>query len=93
VGAEPRPPRRPPGIGAISLLAAVVVLVPGLVCYAALRALGLGVGGAGVLGLFVMIISMGCYPVILRRTGWVGPPRSRSPHPESDDADPAGGRP
>jgi hypothetical protein len=69
---------KPPGIGAISMLAAVVVLVPGIVVYVLLRALGLGIGGAGVIGLFVMILGMVAYPVLLRRTGWVGPPRSRS---------------
>lgn len=60
------------------MLAAVVVLVPGIVVYSGLRALGLGIGGAGLLGLLVMIVGMVAYPMILRRTGWVGPPRPRS---------------
>lgn len=71
-----RAPRRP-GIGAISMLAAVVVLVPGLLVYLALRALGLGIGPAGLLGLLVMILGMVAYPMILRRTGWVGAPPAR----------------
>jgi hypothetical protein len=62
------------GIGAISALAAVVVLVPGLVVYSLLRGLGLAIGPAGVVGLFVMILGMVAYPMILRRTGWVDPP-------------------
>ena len=70
-----RGPAKGPGIGAISALAAVVVLVPGIVVYVLLRGVGLGIGPAGVLGLFVMIGGMVAYPVILRRTGWVGPPR------------------
>ena len=72
-----RRPPKPPGIGAISMLAAVVVLVPGILVYVLLRAVGLGIGGAGVIGLFVMILGMVAYPVLLRRTGWVGPPRAR----------------
>ena len=68
---------KPPGIGAISMLAAVVVLVPGIVVYALLRAAGLAIGAAGLLGLLVMILGMVAYPVLLRRTGWVGPPRTR----------------
>jgi hypothetical protein len=85
-----RRPPKPPGIGAISVLAAVVVLVPGIVVYVLLRALGLGIGGAGVLGLLVMIIGMGAYPVVLRRTGWVGPPRRPTAGPPSA-ADPGPG--
>jgi hypothetical protein len=75
---------KPPGIGAISMLAAVVVLVPGILVYAALRALGLGIGPAGLLGLLGMILGMIAYPVLLRRTGWVGPPR-RAPTPATTD--------
>jgi hypothetical protein len=60
------------------MLAAVVVLVPGIVVYSVLRSLGLGIGGAGLLGLLVMILGMVAYPIILRRTGWVGPPRRRT---------------
>jgi hypothetical protein len=85
---------KPPGIGAISALAAVVVLVPGILVYAALRGLGLGIGPAGLLGLLGMILGMIAYPLLLRRTGWVGPPRRpatpaasdpRSAHPMGAD--------
>jgi hypothetical protein len=79
---------KPPGIGAISALAAVVVLVPGIVAYVALRALGLGIGPAGVIGLFVMIAGMVAYPVLLRRTGWVGPPRPRTAPAAPPDQEP-----
>jgi hypothetical protein len=67
------------------MLAFVVVLVPAVVVYAVLRAVGLGIGGAGLLGLLVAILGMVAYPVILRRTGWVGPSRRRPASP--------GGRP
>jgi hypothetical protein len=63
------------------MLAAVVVLVPGLLVYVALRALGLGIGPAGLLGLLVMIVGMAAYPMILRRTGWVGPSSARRAAP------------
>lgn len=82
-----RRPPKPPGIGSISALAAVVVLVPGIVVYVGLRSLGLGIGPAGVIGLFVMIAGMVAYPILLRRTGWVGPPRRRTPRPAPRTAD------
>jgi hypothetical protein len=89
---RPAPGRRPPGIGAISLLAGGVVLVPGILLYVVLRAVGLGIGAAGLLGLLLMIVCMCAYPVILRRTGWVGPPRQRpaagSPAPPSEGTRP-----
>ena len=72
------PPPKPAGIGAIFALAAVMVLVPGLLAYAALRAVGLAIGPAGLVGLFVMILGMVAYPMVLKRTGWVGPPRPPS---------------
>jgi hypothetical protein len=66
------------------MLAAVVVLVPGIVVYVGLRALGLAIGPAGLVGLLVMIVGMVAYPLILRRTGWVGPsPRRPAPPPET----------
>ncbi len=68
------------------MLAAVVVLVPGIVIYVLLRAAGLAIGPAGLLGLFVMIVGMAVYPVLLRRTGWVGPPRKPPPAAPRDDA-------
>lgn len=61
-----------PGIGAISALAFALVLVPGIAVYAVLSVLGLPIGAAGLLGLFVMVVCMGVYPVVLRRLGWVG---------------------
>ncbi|HSP36420.1 MAG TPA: hypothetical protein VLR26_01555 [Frankiaceae bacterium] len=63
------------------MLAAVVVLVPGIVVYVGLRALGLAIGPAGLLGLLVMILGMVAYPVLLRRTGWVGPRPTSRPGP------------
>ena len=84
-----RRPPKPPGIGAISALAAVVVLVPGILVYVGLRALGLGIGGAGLLGLLVMIFGMVAYPVLLRRTGWADPPRPPRAPAQDDDGGPA----
>ena len=85
-----RRPPKPPGIGAISMLAAVVVLVPGILVYVLLRAVGLAIGPAGLLGLLVMILGMAAYPVLLRRTGWVGPPRARPAADLPADEMPAG---
>jgi hypothetical protein len=81
---SPRRPPKPPGIGAISMLAAVVVLVPGIVVYVGLRALGLAIGPAGLLGLLVMILGMVAYPVLLRRTGWVGPRPTPAADPDHE---------
>jgi hypothetical protein len=71
------------------MLAAVVVLVPGILVYVALRALGLAIGPAGLLGLLVMILGMVAYPVLLRRTGWVGPRPNpaASRRPEQDEGE------
>lgn len=82
------------GLGAIGALAGVVVLVPGLVVYALLRAVGLEIGPAGLVGLLVMIIGVVVYPVLLRRLGWVDPPAP--PEDAEDDGvfgpDGSGGR-
>ncbi len=61
-----------PGIGAIAALAFVVVMVPGILLYVVLRAFGLAIGPAGLLGLLVMFVCVFAYPVLLRRLGWVG---------------------
>jgi hypothetical protein len=61
-----------PGVTAISLLAVAVVLLPGLVLFWLLRAAGLGIGPAGLLGLALTIVGVGVYPYLLRRLGWVG---------------------
>ncbi len=70
-GASPAAPGEP-GIGAITVLAFVVVMVPGIVLYVVLRAFGLAVGPAGLLGLLAMFVCVFAYPVLLRRLGWVG---------------------
>jgi len=79
-GEAPEPPApapaaqgsREPGIGAIAALAFAVVLVPGILLYAVLRAVGLEIGPAGLLGLALMFGCVVIYPVLLRRLGWVG---------------------
>jgi hypothetical protein len=65
-----RPPGSP-GIGSISTLAFVVILVPGIGVYLALHAAGLAIGPAGLLGLLVMFVCLGLYPPLLVRLGWV----------------------
>jgi hypothetical protein len=72
------------------MLAAVVVLVPGLLLYVALRAIGLAIGPAGLLGLLLMIVGMAAYPAILRRTGWVGPARRAATQPARRSVDSPG---
>jgi hypothetical protein len=44
--------------GLFMAFAAAVILVPGLSLYAVLRAVGLGIGAAGVLGLLLMFVSL-----------------------------------
>ena len=64
----------PPGIGSITALAFVVVLVPAVVLAAVLRAVGANLGVACMLGLLVAIIGMGLYPRLLKRLGWASGP-------------------
>jgi hypothetical protein len=68
---------RPTGVrssmGALALVGALATLVPGLLAYAGLRALGLGIGPAGLVGLFLMFVGTFAY------CGWLfGGGRSRS---------------
>jgi hypothetical protein len=79
-GAATRPTGRrkgAPGIGSIFVLAYIVILVPGVLGYIALRLLGLAIGPAGLLGLLTCLICLGCYPTVLRRLGWVPAKRKR----------------
>lgn len=76
--ARPARPARPagaPGIGSIFVLAFLVILVPGVGVYAVLHWAGLPIGGASLLGLLVVFIGLGSFPMVLRRLGWV-PSRS-----------------
>jgi hypothetical protein len=64
-------------MGSVAGLAFVLVLVPGIGLYLVLRAAGLGIGAAGLLGLLVMFVCLGVYPAVLGRLGWAG--RTRRP--------------
>lgn len=63
---------RTPGIAAVATLAFAVVMVPGLAAYAVVRAAGAAIGPAGLAGLLFFLVGTCCYPVLLRRLGWVG---------------------
>ncbi|MGF7237017.1 MAG: hypothetical protein ACQSGP_18950 [Frankia sp.] len=47
--------------------------------YVLLRAVGLAIGPAGLLGLLVMFVCLGFYPSLLLKLGWVPPRRRRQP--------------
>ena len=64
----------PPGIGSITALAFVVVLVPAVVVAAVLRVAGANLGIACMLGLLIAFVGMGFYPRILKRLGWLPGP-------------------
>jgi membrane protein YdbS with pleckstrin-like domain len=68
----------PPGIGSITALAFVVVLVPAVVIAAILSAFGASLGVACLVGLLFAFMGMGFYPKVLKRLGWLpGPPGSQ----------------
>jgi hypothetical protein len=71
--APPRPVRPPgaPGIGSIFVLAFLVILVPGVAAYAVLDWVGLPIGAASLLGLLIVFVGLGSFPMVLRRLGWV----------------------
>jgi len=60
-----------PGIGAITGLAFVVVLVPAIIVAVVLNACGAALAVSCMLGLLVAFIGMGTYPWLLRRLGWL----------------------
>ncbi len=60
-----------PGIGAITVLAFVVVLVPAILVAALLSVFGVPLGPACMLGLLTAFIGMAAYPKVLRRLGWL----------------------
>jgi hypothetical protein len=65
----------PVGIGSITALAFVVVLVPAILIAAILSAFGAALGVACMVGLLFAFMGMGFYPKVLRRLGWLqGPP-------------------
>ncbi len=61
----------PPGIGSITALAFVVVLVPAVVVASLLSAFGSSLAVACMLGLLVAFIGMAVYPRVLKLLGWL----------------------
>lgn len=69
----------PPGIGSITALAFVVVLVPAVVVASLLSAFGAALAVACMLGLLTAFIGMAAYPRVLKRLGWLpGTPEKAS---------------
>lgn len=72
-GDEPAQPgpqfeRRPlPSMGRLAVTGALFVLAPGLIVFAVLRALGVGLSGAGLAGLFSFVVGLVAFPFYLRR--------------------------
>jgi hypothetical protein len=60
-----------PGIGAITGLAFVVVLVPAIVVAVILNAFGAPLGLSCMLGLLMAFVGMAFYPRVLRKLGWL----------------------
>jgi hypothetical protein len=79
-----RPPGQLPGIGSITALAFVVVLVPAIVVAAVLHAVGASLAVACMLGLLTAFIGMGCYPRVLKGLGWL-PGSQAQPQAESPE--------
>jgi membrane protein YdbS with pleckstrin-like domain len=65
----------PVGIGSITALAFVVVLVPAIAVAALLHVFGAALGVACMLGLLTAFIGMGLYPRVLKRLGWLPAPQ------------------
>jgi hypothetical protein len=76
-----RQPGQLPGIGSITALAFVVVLVPAIVVAAVLHAFGASLAVSCMLGLLTAFIGMGAYPKVLKGLGWLPDPRNQ---PQAD---------
>jgi hypothetical protein len=72
-----RAPGQLPGIGAITALAFVVVLVPAIIVAAVLHAVGANLAVSCMLGLLTAFIGMGCYPRVLKGLGWLPTPQGQ----------------
>jgi hypothetical protein len=66
-----------PGIGSITALAFVVVLVPAIIVAAVLHAFGASLAVSCMLGLLTAFIGMGCYPKVLKGLGWLPAPQDQ----------------
>jgi hypothetical protein len=60
-----------PGIGSITALAFVVVLVPAILVAAILNAVGASLAVSCMVGLLFAFMGMGFYPTVLKRLGWL----------------------
>jgi hypothetical protein len=60
-----------PGIGAITGLAFVVVLVPAIIVAVILNAVGAALALSCMLGLLMAFVGMAAYPKVLRKLGWL----------------------
>ena len=79
-----RAPDALPGLGSITALAFVVVLVPAIVVAAILNAFGAPLGVSCMLGLLMAFVGMGLYPRVLRKLGWLpGPQTVDGAHPRA----------
>jgi len=65
----------PVGIGSITALAFVVVLVPAIAVAALLHIFGAALSVACMLGLLVAFIGMALYPRMLKWLGWLPEPQ------------------
>jgi membrane protein YdbS with pleckstrin-like domain len=72
-----------PGIGSITALAFVVVLVPAILVASLLSAFGASLAVACMLGLLTAFIGMGLYPTVLKRLGWLPDAREDAANAES----------
>lgn len=61
----------PPGVGSITALAFVVVLVPAIIVASLLSVFGAALAVACMLGLLTAFIGMAAYPKVLKRLGWL----------------------
>ena len=68
-----------PGIGSITALAFVVVLVPAILIATILNAVGASLAVACMVGLLFAFMGMGLYPMILKRSGWLPGSQERRP--------------
>ncbi|MCW2549283.1 MAG: hypothetical protein JWN96_3743 [Mycobacterium sp.] len=60
-----------PGIGAITGLAFVVVLVPAIIVAVVLNVCGAALAVSCMLGLLIAFVGMAAYPRVLRKLGWL----------------------
>ena len=71
----------PPGIGSITALAFVVVLVPAILVATLLSVFGASLAVSCMLGLLTAFVGMALYPRVLKLLGWIpGPEETAMNH-------------